>query len=502
MAIDTLQTLIESLNKSEKRYFRRFAASFKEHSKLLELFNTLEKGGQTELTHAQKDQPAMRSLLRGLILKAMRLYHESSNPISLLRSSLGEIDFLISKQLYHEAEKEIRKARKLASDLHDHQTALDLLLKENEMRGVFKDETELCQEFKSRRQQAKNHVSQLADFAQLKLLNSEWNLYLHQFGRSGVGAGSNYFNQNISPHIKSHEHEQTPDPLNEVVSTITLCEFNTMFGDISVTEHMIDRVSQLYEKHPELGRYYYNKYFALLYNHSCGLFIKGEIESSLIWCEKVALTFERNRPALEKMNDAHSMSRFRFGILSGRIRALNRLNRFDETLKHIAEYEHLFNSGLSPSFTSTRILLNLRMASAYYHTGQTAEAMALIQQGLLLKEVRSMATLEAVYLLAEALCFLDLGHFDLGETKLSNLYKNLMRYDDRMSFRPAQVEFVRKAWKFKTGPYAHEELNQLVGQLNDQGTDGLILDFFDPVQWLLRCSSTSSRHVISKAGPD
>jgi hypothetical protein len=138
---DDLFRLIKALNKSEKGYFKKFAAKNATGSKqnyiyLFEAIDSMESYDENLLKKKLKDASLLRQLavykvyLFNLILKALNLYGAYENSESQLNEMLSNIRILTSKHLYREARKIIRKAKELAYKFDKHKFIMELLASE------------------------------------------------------------------------------------------------------------------------------------------------------------------------------------------------------------------------------------------------------------------------------------------------------------------------------------------------------------------------------------
>lgn len=122
---DDLYRLIKSLNKSEKGYFKKFAAKSASGSRqnyilLFDAIDELESYDENLLKKKLKDPSLVKQLavykvyLFNLILKSLHLYGAYENSESRLSEMLINVKTLVSKHLYKEADKVLKKAKELA----------------------------------------------------------------------------------------------------------------------------------------------------------------------------------------------------------------------------------------------------------------------------------------------------------------------------------------------------------------------------------------------------
>ncbi len=131
-----LISLIKSLTKSEKRYFKLNASITKTNKTLINLFDFLEsnkKYTKSELIKKLKLKSktnliVVESRLQTLILKHLRGFNANSSQGIELNNLLIEIEILYNKRLFKNCAKLILKAKKIATK-HEHYLALLNILK-------------------------------------------------------------------------------------------------------------------------------------------------------------------------------------------------------------------------------------------------------------------------------------------------------------------------------------------------------------------------------------
>lgn len=117
--------LIQSLSRTEKGYFKKFASLHVkgEENNYIKLFDAIEVqkeydeeaikkkfAGETFIKHL----PSEKNYLQQLIMKSLRLYHAKTNVGKELRELIDYIEICMEKGLYRQCEKLILKGKKIA----------------------------------------------------------------------------------------------------------------------------------------------------------------------------------------------------------------------------------------------------------------------------------------------------------------------------------------------------------------------------------------------------
>jgi hypothetical protein len=130
-----LISLINSLSKSEKRYFKINASISKTNKSLIRMFDLVEKNQISSIDEilkalnvsSKKNLAVIETRLQHLILKHLRAFHANSSQEIELHHLLIEIEILINKRLHKNAAKLILKSKKMAYKHDNHLALLSLL---------------------------------------------------------------------------------------------------------------------------------------------------------------------------------------------------------------------------------------------------------------------------------------------------------------------------------------------------------------------------------------
>ncbi|MEQ9288127.1 MAG: hypothetical protein RIG77_14520 [Cyclobacteriaceae bacterium] len=131
---DTLFTLIKSLKKSEKRYFKTFESK-QENMKFLRLFDLIDQQDEfDEDKILQKDQSIkpqqlsnMKAHLYNKILQSLRMYNSNSVTEIGIHNLIDHVQILFNKSLYQQCTSVLKKARKSAERIDLLELQLEIL---------------------------------------------------------------------------------------------------------------------------------------------------------------------------------------------------------------------------------------------------------------------------------------------------------------------------------------------------------------------------------------
>ncbi len=147
-----LHSLIKSLTKSEKRFFKLNSSLQSGEKNYLKIFDFVEKQkkyDEDELKEAFKEEtfvkhlPSEKNHLYRLILKSLRSYYSDHSVSSQLKQEIKNVEILYRKALYKECNKFVKRAKQLAEEYEKFYYWFELinwekrLLEEAYESGVF-----------------------------------------------------------------------------------------------------------------------------------------------------------------------------------------------------------------------------------------------------------------------------------------------------------------------------------------------------------------------------
>lgn len=122
---EELHTIIQSLTRSEKRYFKLFCKRESSGSNYLKLFDAIdqqEEYDEAEIREKFKEETFVRQLhvtknyLQKVILKSLRNYHSGVSKKVKVNDLLQNVEILFSKELYELALRQLKKTEKIAGE--------------------------------------------------------------------------------------------------------------------------------------------------------------------------------------------------------------------------------------------------------------------------------------------------------------------------------------------------------------------------------------------------
>jgi len=145
---EDLFRLIQSMSKSEKRYFKmeskKAGAKTSNHIKLFDAINNLEEYDEDVLKKKLKKEKFIEHLsaekryLYQAVLRSIRNFRGDQSIFAQIKTLVLDANNLLERGLYIQAEKMLEKAEKLASKIDDTVSLLEINLKKQELSRAHK----------------------------------------------------------------------------------------------------------------------------------------------------------------------------------------------------------------------------------------------------------------------------------------------------------------------------------------------------------------------------
>jgi hypothetical protein len=266
---DALFSLIKSLTKSEKRYFKLFAKLQGKEQTYLALFETmdrLEKYDDQIVRDKHLGQPFIKQLhvtknyLSRLIMKSLRSYHMNDSANAQLKSHLLDIEVLFKRDMLKLCYKTIGKAEKLARRADNQLALLEALNWKRRvllnMKGVS-DSKQMLNSMLTAEQQALTCLTNESKY---------WSLTINLGGQNK----NDLLKHTVHPYLKDASRAQTHKA--KILYYHLLYVTHTMSGDLESAEGSIDKLVEYLESDTFLLRDDPSPYITAI-NNKIGLYL-------------------------------------------------------------------------------------------------------------------------------------------------------------------------------------------------------------------------------------
>ncbi|MDB5281828.1 MAG: hypothetical protein JWO06_903 [Bacteroidota bacterium] len=422
--MDSLHSIIQSLNRTEKRYFKLFASQFKADSQLVRLFDAFYESEEYDESKLKKTVGASnllpaKSALRKLLFKAMRNYREDASVQQKLRNDISDIDFLLRKGLLEEATKEIKKARKAAEKNAAYNYLSELVIYSARASTTVQREDSIINYFKDIEAQYDRAVLNQSQLHKALLIN---------YHLTGFMATNSYLEPNVaSEHVNSLTRqsqdllEVAESPFARIMLLSTIA-FGQPHASKSLARY--EEIRKLYRANPELVTVNPQLYMALLSNYT--LLAAANKEYRRV-ARQLFIELEKGFSALDFFFKYYPD---RVLYLRGRLTSnklyYSRANNDWSMLEMLEEEVRHYRANKRAAEPTLNAIHSAMLISCFYHQKNYDKTLEWVGNYYALNRVKALKTFMICVRLYEVLGFYQKKQFDMSDNRAVNLYKTLL----------------------------------------------------------------------------
>lgn len=480
--MDSLQSLVKALSKSEKRYFTLFATAFKTNSDLVKLFDVLDEEADynEDLIKEKtgiKNLAAAKTNLRKLILKVIRNYREGHNPMDEVRCGLMEVEFLISKNLRTDAKKELTRLKKFAEENEVYAAVAELTA-----RGYMLTETPKTVD----KMRADYDLTITALDETIEAMREQYKAILYQSMYGRYFNFFNYINTRERDTIIKNAIAETTELLNaaktprgKIVLRDALAGQYYNLGDNTKAINLYHQNFELFLKDVELKKTNRNTYFATVSNYMVCAASNGrnDLLNLLINDLEESLTPSKDY----YQHNPEMLGRIKNRILASKVTMHKNMKQYAELITLEKEIEEILELEDTPMQMVLKNNLVLRFSGALLQAGYFDKTLNWVNNYFTLETAKQTKVNYTVIRLLEVMAFYELGQLDIAMTKANNLYKSINEADTNDPFYKPFGQFLRKLakWDFNNAKDIAEAGETISEMENISGPQTLAGQFFE-----------------------
>jgi len=436
--------LVQSLSKSEKRFFRLQSSVAGEGQNYLLVFDVLDGMKKYDKALLKKKIPARINLsyestyLLGCLLRALRNFHSESNLETRLRNALQNIDLLHKKRLMPQAQRLLEKHIALAAQ-HEFFTLelelIDLYMRMRAREGNYK----ALEAYKDEQQPRKKELLRLLQL-QIEVESLTFPIFAiaQVKGMALEPAGRKRLEELLKRSKQLLPAVKGSFVLSELL-LVNLAWASAYLGNYADARvHALDTI-ELYEAHPHFIEDKLGRYLAVL-----GTGVNRALDLNL-YDEALAIG--------KKMEDGISRAQalrldeawpdFFYFIHHVRIDVYLAKKNYDAALKHVELIEQEKHKVKAPVRYALNYNLKGNFARACFHAGQYKKALAYVNELFDMDETRAQKSSVFYIHLLRLMIHYELGNYDL----LESLCRSASRYfskSEKDEFTELFIAMMRK----------------------------------------------------------
>ncbi len=478
-----LFTLIKSLSKSEKIYFKRSVYNTGESTEYIKLFDEIEKQKKyneivlkNKFSHI-KQFPVFKSRLYETLLNSLGRLAESTNYNYMLISILRNADVLFYRGLYAQSEKLVNKALKLAREAEDFNLILQALniQKKIILKQLIRDEKRISR-LHTEESRVIDSIKNLSEYNRL-FINTYLYFLMYGYVRNEnekekmlkVTGLNKYLHKRKTLSQKAEQH---------YIETMHL--FHTSYFDTDNAMKYNKASLELMEQNPALIKANVERYLATYQNYVLQFFYKGDygnLETAARKLEEFLKNTKINIPRLSEINARGKL----YDIL---LSAFNNACMFDKAVNIVKEAEKLIDENESIIDKSVKNITHQMGAFIYFTLEDYENALRLANR--LLNDPDSLKFLE-VYcfiLLLRLLIHYEMGNYELIDYITKSTKRYLSKTEKLFNTEKIMLKFFAKAINV-SGSSSKPVFNELLMELEalkNSNEENFFL-YFDFISW-------------------
>ncbi len=433
--------LINSLSKSEKRYFKIFCFNKDKTNNYLQLFNEIEKQDiyNEDLIRIRfKDQSFIKQLhvtknyLRQLILASLRSYHQKSSREMEVRNILNNIEILFNKELYDLCQNEIQRADKIIQEFGLQVQELDLISWKRKL---------LLLKHKITSPDIKILLMQEAEAIKAKgQINNLWNALADVF---------NYANDEDQFFLKKYKlKESESDQTAKVMRHNLLYIYNVINGREKEGLDNLQNSIDHQELFPHRIKENPEPYLTAINNKLSYLIRLREYEKAFPLSEQI-------RQTVTRFNLKESKFTYRMIVRSFNLELemLRDSKQYEEGIVLIEKIKDFLNTHRDLLSTEYRVLLYFQFTSIYFNAEKYLEALHWAQEMFAIKAYSARIELQGYTRILNLMIHFELKNTMVLKFAVENTRRFLKKHRKKQAFEDIMLRFFSKISKTPTAEY-------------------------------------------------
>lgn len=500
-----LHSLIKSLTKSEKRFFKLNSSLQSGEKNYLKIFDFIEKQkkyDEEELKEAFKKEtfikhlPSEKNHLYKLILKSLRAYYSDQSVSAHLKQEIKNVEILYKKALYKECNKFVKRAKEVAREYEKFYYLFELiswekkLLEEAYESGIFsKNLDELIEE-------ETEVIEKLRNLAEYHILYSKINYVFRSGGFTRNEKEREIVNEIADYHLIKGK--------NTAISTraTTICYYIKGLCSASKRDYEdalinFKKSKSVMENHPKIKNDLPQRYISTL-----SFILHSYIDS---------YKFDR---AEEVINDLRNLqSKKPFGSLDAKVRLFtathigalqlyNRQGKFSKSLELIPAIENGIEHFEDKINKEKILLFTYNTAYAYFGVGQYKLALKHINVVLNDNEKQLRQDIYSFSRIFNLIIHFELNNHDFLEYDMKSTARYLNKYEKDYEVEKLFISEMKALSRVNSENEKQQHLVTFRDKLKDLlkvDRENVILEYFDLYAWLQsKINGVSFSHAIKE----
>ncbi len=487
--------LINSMNQTEKRYFKVYAAKHVTGSKnnYVKLFEAIEKQrGYDEAAIKLKFRnekfinqlPVAKNYLYTLIMKSLNLYYTETSPVSKINELISGARILFGKELYKQALDILHKAKGLCMRYDNNLKLLETISLEKKIIAgslSLKDIDTRTEQLFSKENESTQKLNNFNEYYSLLLKSFVLLTRESAITKFRTSSELGEFDKIMKNPLLKNENKAL-----SYEAKICFYKIHTIYhgkkGEFEKSSRYSNKLIELIESNPDNLREDITDYIIALNNTLVNVRNMKDYAAFMDTLAKLkSVPLQYKRPLPLKIRVTIFISTYLTEILMH-----IELGKFDKGLQLIPEIERGLQTYKGKINVRFELTFYYAIASTYFGLSKYSDAVPWVNK-IMNEPVDSGLDLVCFAKIMNLILHYELKNYDLLEYILKSTYRFLSQRKRVYEFEFSVLNFVRKSFRVKTD----KELQKLFTELRDElikisanPFEKNALDELDLISWL------------------
>ena len=485
-----LFNLIESLTKSEKRFFKlnsTLQSGEKNYIKIFDFIEKQKKYDEDELKQYFKGEvfvdhlPSEKNHLYKLILKSLRAFYSEQNVSAQLKQEIKNVEILHKKALYKECAKFVKRAKRIAMQYEKFYYWYELISWERKLLEEAYEEGIFSQDINLLIAEETEVIKKLRNLAEYQILYSRINLIFKSGGFSRNDEERKVVAEIADYHLIKEKNTAISARATSICYYIKgLCAAS--IRDYSDAIINFRKAKMVIDKNPDIKEDLQSRYISTL-TFLLNCFIdQNDFENAQKFLDEI-----KDLPNQKGYDSIDSKVKIYSSIGVGEIQLYNRKGDF-KTAKVLCESVDNRLIAYTKKLTKEKILLlDYNKAYTLFGIGDFKASLKIINKMLNDNEKKLRQDIYSFSRIFNLIIHYELGNFDFVEYEVKSTSRFLGKKEKDYQIEKVFIKYIKKLSKEESNVGKKEifgafysEIEKLLHLPNEQ----VILEYFNIKAWV------------------
>ena len=485
-----LFSLIKSLTKSEKRFFKLSSSLQSGDKNYLKIFDFVESQSKydEDLLKIEfkketfvKHLPSEKNHLYKLILKSLRSFYSEQSVSSLLKQEIKNVEILYNKALYKECEKFVSRAKQLAKDHEKFYYWFELLSWEKKLLEEAYESGEFTTNLDALVAEEEMVIAKLRNLAEYQVIYSKINLIFRSGGFTRTESERNAVEEIADYHLIKGKNTALSTRAASMCYYIKgLCAATNRNFDDSF--QFFNRTREILDNNPMLKVDSGQRYILTLFH-----LLRCYIDSKDFVKAQELITDIRELEGKKGFNSTDILVRIFTNSYNLELLLLHAMGEFQKSVELIPEIERLQEEYGEKVSKEQEIILLYNKAYSYFGVGDFKKALSYINTVLNDNEQNLRQDIYSFSRLFNLVLHFELENYDFLEYVIKSTNRYLNKQERSFEVENVCIKHIRKLSKtFQNSEKIiilekmKDELDELLKDQNER----TVLEYFNINAWV------------------